>query len=154
VGQKVITRNCTGYLPSQVAFYLQNVHIQPRRIYLSLSSEHIEQAPINLSSKNGSSSTDPIKLTDSGKQYSRDVAKYLKAHHLMDSSDHMADAGVGRELMVLAGTDKADQETLAHLQLMFSCYNTPLLNDMSGANLRHLTKEEIQVLLLLMPSAS
>lgn len=32
VGQKVITRNCHGYLPSQVAFYLQNVHIQPRKV--------------------------------------------------------------------------------------------------------------------------
>lgn len=30
VGQKIITRNCHGYLPSQVAFYLQNVHILPR----------------------------------------------------------------------------------------------------------------------------
>ena len=30
VGEKVITRNCTGYLPSQVALYLQNIHIQPR----------------------------------------------------------------------------------------------------------------------------
>ena len=39
VGQKIITRNCAGYLPSQVAFHLQNVHIQPRRIYLTLISE-------------------------------------------------------------------------------------------------------------------
>lgn len=31
VGQKVITRNCTEYLASQVAFYLQNAHIEPRR---------------------------------------------------------------------------------------------------------------------------
>ena len=30
MGEKVITRNCTGYLPSQVALYLQNIHIQPR----------------------------------------------------------------------------------------------------------------------------
>ena len=42
VGQKVITRNCNGYLPSQVAFYLQNVHIQPRKIYLSYLSETVE----------------------------------------------------------------------------------------------------------------
>jgi len=42
VGQKVITRNCHGYLPSQVAFYLQNVQIEPRKIYLSLISENQE----------------------------------------------------------------------------------------------------------------
>jgi hypothetical protein len=41
VGQKVITRNCHGYLPSQVAFYLQNVHIQPRKIYLSVNAEAV-----------------------------------------------------------------------------------------------------------------
>ena len=39
VGEKMITRNCSGYLPSQVAFYLQNVHIQPRKIYLTLVAE-------------------------------------------------------------------------------------------------------------------
>lgn len=39
VGQKVITRNCTGYLPSQVALYLSNLHVNPRKIYLSLNAE-------------------------------------------------------------------------------------------------------------------
>jgi 6-phosphofructo-2-kinase len=34
VGQKVVTRNCKGYLPSQVAFYLQNIHIGPRKVML------------------------------------------------------------------------------------------------------------------------
>ncbi|KAJ1405663.1 6-phosphofructo-2-kinase-domain-containing protein, partial [Ochromonadaceae sp. CCMP2298] len=43
VGQKVITRNCHGYLPSQVAFYLQNVHIHPRKIYLSITSEGVRE---------------------------------------------------------------------------------------------------------------
>lgn len=31
VGQKVVTRNCKGYLPSQVAFYLQ-VKEKTRRV--------------------------------------------------------------------------------------------------------------------------
>lgn len=39
VGQKLITRNCAGFLASQIAFHLQNVHIQPRRIYLTLTGE-------------------------------------------------------------------------------------------------------------------
>lgn len=43
VGQKIITRNCNGYLPSQVAFYLQNVHISPRKIYLSVNSEAVNE---------------------------------------------------------------------------------------------------------------
>jgi hypothetical protein len=32
VGQKVVTRNCKGYLPSQVAFCLQTIHIGPRKV--------------------------------------------------------------------------------------------------------------------------
>ncbi len=32
VGQKVTTRNCKGYVPSQIAFYLQNVHIGRRKV--------------------------------------------------------------------------------------------------------------------------
>lgn len=47
VGQKVITRNCKGYLPSQVAFYLQNVHIQPRSIYLSLNAESYDLVTVS-----------------------------------------------------------------------------------------------------------
>lgn len=43
VGQKIITRNCHGYLPSQVAFYLQNVHISPRKIYLSVNCEAVNE---------------------------------------------------------------------------------------------------------------
>jgi predicted kinase len=35
VGQKVVTRNCKGYLPSQVAFYLQNIHIGQRKVRVS-----------------------------------------------------------------------------------------------------------------------
>ena len=45
VGEKVITRNCTGYLPSQVALYLSNLHIQPRKIYLSLNAEVDDDVP-------------------------------------------------------------------------------------------------------------
>ena len=35
----MITRNCHGYLPSQITLYLQNIHIKPRKIYLSLNAE-------------------------------------------------------------------------------------------------------------------
>lgn len=44
VGQKVVTRNTTGYIPSQIAFYLQNIHIEPRKIWLSRHAEFVDQA--------------------------------------------------------------------------------------------------------------
>lgn len=37
------------YLPSQVAFYLQNVHIQPRKIYLTLTCESLKESVVNAS---------------------------------------------------------------------------------------------------------
>lgn len=43
VGEKIVTRRCAGYLPSQVAFYLMNVHINPRKIWLSRHSESSDQ---------------------------------------------------------------------------------------------------------------
>ena len=36
---QVVTRRCAGYIPSQVAFHLMNVHISPRKIWLSRHSE-------------------------------------------------------------------------------------------------------------------
>jgi len=44
VGQKIITRNCSGYLPSQISFYLQNIHINPRKIFLCLTAETFREA--------------------------------------------------------------------------------------------------------------
>ena len=77
VGQKVITRNCTGYLPSQVAFYLQNVHIEPRSIYLCLNAENFDL--VEDSGRLGGAESG--RLTESGRDYSRDVARYLQVTH-------------------------------------------------------------------------
>lgn len=44
VGQKVVTRNTTGYIPSQIAFYLANIHIEPRKIWLTRHAESVDQS--------------------------------------------------------------------------------------------------------------
>jgi hypothetical protein len=106
VGEKIITRNCTGYLPSQVALYLQNIHIKPRRIYLTLNGETVprdgqhggqgRQGTINgrirssssadntLSSVSterlvGMSDSYPTKLTENGREYAKNLARFFKA---------------------------------------------------------------------------
>jgi len=43
VGQKVVMHRCTGYLMSQVGFYLSNIHITPRSIWLTRHGESDEQ---------------------------------------------------------------------------------------------------------------
>ena len=140
VGQKVITRNCTGYLPSQVAFYLQNVHIQPRSIYLSLNAENFDL--VEDSGRLGGAESG--RLTESGRCYSRDIARYLLAQHKSDT-DGCDSKDQSRGLLVLAGGAKVHTETLLHLQLLFSCYNTALLNELRGGDLHMLSKEEIKV---------
>lgn len=40
VGSKVTISRITGYLSSRIAFYLMNLHLKPRSIYLSRVSAH------------------------------------------------------------------------------------------------------------------
>eukprot|EP00596_Hydrurales_sp_CCMP1899_P002324 CAMPEP_0119034630 /NCGR_PEP_ID=MMETSP1177-20130426/1631_1 /TAXON_ID=2985 /ORGANISM="Ochromonas sp, Strain CCMP1899" /LENGTH=279 /DNA_ID=CAMNT_0006992199 /DNA_START=511 /DNA_END=1351 /DNA_ORIENTATION=+ len=125
VGQKVISRNCNGYLPSQVAFYLQNVHIQPRSIYLSLNAENLEV--LENAGRLGSSEGGKLaELTENGNRYALDIARYLKSQHF-DADDSTSDRQ-GKGLMVLAGAT-TNSETLLHLKVLFQCYITPLLNN-------------------------
>lgn len=134
VGQKMVTRNCTGYLPSQVAFYLQNVHIGQRKIYLSLNSENmdlVEEAGRLGGAESG-------KLTEAGRQYSLDLAKFIQSQQETVLQD------LGREILVLAGTARIHAETVLHLRMLYSCYNTPLLNELRGGDLHGMTKDEIE----------
>eukprot|EP00953_Heterococcus_sp_UTEX-ZZ885_P002268 1748-Heterococcus_DN1.PRE.5 len=71
VGQKVVTRNCKGYLPSQVAFYLQNIHIGPRKIWLTRHAESVSQLI-------GEIGEDTGELTEAGRLYSMTLAKFIK----------------------------------------------------------------------------
>lgn len=144
VGQKVITRNCTGYLPSQVAFYLQNVHIEPRSIYLSLNAENFDM--VEDSGRLGGAESG--RLTEAGREFSRDIARYLQAKHqdaeqVTNEVQHAK--ARDRDLLVLAGTAKVHAETLLHLRMLFSCYNTPLLNELRGGDMHTLSKDEIRV---------
>lgn len=119
VGQKVVTRNCKGYLPSQVAFYLQNIHIGPRKIWLT---RHAESVAVG-----DEPGEKPEELTEEGRRYSMTIAKYLK---LEQETTHIK--GPGHEILVLAGTHKVDAESIAHLQMQYPVATTPLLNEIHG----------------------
>lgn len=125
VGQKVISRNCTGYLPSQVAFYLQNIHIIPRKIYLTLPAE-------NSDSVEGILGGDSPKMTEKGRHYAIDLARYILSH---DNNE---------DFMVLTGTAKVHAETSVHLRLHVPVYTTPLLNELRGGDLQLIKRSDIQ----------
>ena len=75
VGEKVITRHCSGYLTSQLAFFLGNVHIAPRRIWLALHGESRAQVE---SQRIGASVGG---LTRRGAAFSRRLAAFVSEAH-------------------------------------------------------------------------
>lgn len=138
VGQKVITRNCHGYLPSQVAFYLQNVHIQPRKIYLSINAENIEV--LEGDDRNVAGKESGV-LTHAGREYTNVLMSYLKYEQERDLQ------GVGRDVIVLTGTGKIHYESVSALKAAdFKVFHTPLLNELRGGDMHGLSKAEMKAL--------
>jgi broad specificity phosphatase PhoE len=118
VGQKVITHKCNGYLPSQVAFYLQNIHIAPRQIYLCLNAG----VGSEMDYQNG-------QLSESGRQFSDFLGKFF---------DKMDD------FLVLSGTTAAQAETILNLRMTKTCYTTPLLNDLRRGDYEGTTEADFK----------
>ncbi len=133
IGQKMITRNCTGYLPCQISFFLQNIHIHPRKIYLSLTSMDVENTDFFM---NRQESKKKGRLSHAGKKYSEDLARFLEKQR-----QNYAEC---KELLVLSGASRVHAETLFHLRMVFSCYSTPLLNEMRGGALHGYTRSDIK----------
>jgi len=158
VGQKMITRNCSGYVPSQISFYLQNVHIHPRKIFLSLTSMNRAGGPEGTTEGNSLFSLrhgESASLTSAGKSYSVSLAQYCESAMAALAGAGGA-GGAGKadgggaardrhgDLLVLSGASRVHAETLFHLRMTFSCYSTPLLNEMRGGDLHGLSREEIK----------
>ena len=140
VGQKIITRNCFGYLPSQVSFYLQNVHIQPRKIYLALHAEQaIQRDILKKNNPNNSYGLGESLLTESGREFSLHLAKYIEVQFVRNAKSREDD-----KFLVLAGTSKLHTETIMHLRMMCPCFTTPLLSELRAGDLHGLSREEIQ----------
>merc|ERR550532_2510389 len=67
VGQKVVMHRCAGFLMSQVGFYLSNIHVRPRSIWLTRHAESEDQRRGILGSSSG-------ELTRRGRAYCRELA--------------------------------------------------------------------------------
>ena len=136
IGQKMITRNCTGYLPCQISFFLQNIHVHPRKIYLSLTSMDVENAELFMRQQESSGLYNTGRLSNAGKKYSEDLAQFL--------GNQRRNYSESKELLVLSGASRVHAETLFHLRMVFSCYSTPLLNEMRGGDLHGYTRQDIK----------
>jgi len=141
VGTKMITRNCHGFLPSQVAFYLQNVHIHPRKIYLTLISESIE-SQFGLNRMAGGESGE---LSPAGLEYSHNLANYISyEQHVRLTED-------GRDVVVLTGTTNIHHQSVQSLKKrQYRVYHTPILNELRGGDLHGQSKQLIKVTVYLL----
>jgi len=148
VGRKVTMHNCSGYLTSQLGFYLSNIHITPRRIWLVRHAESVDEVHGRLGPTSGT-------LTARGTRYCHQLKKYLlqrRGDLPNDRSDSTAAAlGVESPLLVLIGTAPVHVATCAttfpHTNedgLEIVAMNTSLLNELGGGDLAGVTYERMR----------
>ena len=141
VGEKVITRHCSGYLTSQLAFFLGNVHIAPRRIWLALHGESRAQVE---SQRIGASAGG---LTRRGAAFSRRLAAFVSEAHSAFCADFDLDDDA---LVVLSGNAPIHAETLRPLLgaareckgLETAVLTSSLLNELCGGDFDGLSAKE------------
>lgn len=151
VGEKVVTRRCSGYIPSQVAFHLMNVHISPRKIWLTQHAESLDQMRGLLGGDSG-------EMTSHGEEYALKLAQYVtksiaelktvrrreKANSSNTSND---DEYRGDELVVMLGTQAIHHSTVKHLMAMnpdVKFVSNSILNELRGGELDKMSHREIK----------
>lgn len=73
-GQKVVVHRHEGHIQSRVVYYLMNIHIMPRSIYLTRHGE----STLNLKGRIGGDAD----LSDRGREYAVALAKFIKAQNI------------------------------------------------------------------------
>lgn len=75
-GQKFLVNNIQGHIQSRVVYYLMNIHVLPRTIYLSRHGE----SSLNYGGRIGGDSD----LSERGKLYASDLSKFINNLQLKD----------------------------------------------------------------------
>ena len=131
MGQKIIARNCQGYLPSQVAFYLQNIHIFPRKIYLTVNPERLVPSSSGVVNSVGFSLNALSEeqrgkgLSSQGRSFSSSLYDFILHEQLSSLVDK------GKEVIVLTGTSDVHYESVQVLaERGILAFYSPLLNEL------------------------
>lgn len=88
-GEKVLVHKHEGHIQSRIVYYLMNIHIVPRTIYLTRHGE----SEMNIDSKIGGDS----ELSDRGWEYAKALASYITGQDIQVSAACEREGKIGEE---------------------------------------------------------
>ncbi|KAM6457092.1 6-phosphofructo-2-kinase/fructose-2,6-bisphosphatase 2 isoform 2-T3 [Liasis olivaceus] len=121
VGQRFLVNRVQDYIQSKIVYYLMNIHIQPRTIYLCRHGE----SECNLVRKIGGDSG----LSKHGKQFAQALKRFIKEQEIMD-------------LKVWTSQLKRTIQTAEALGVPYEQWK--ILNEIDAGVCEEMTYEEIQ----------
>eukprot|EP00835_Amoeboradix_gromovi_P005359 NODE_496_length_7738_cov_0.394031.p1 type:complete len:411 gc:universal NODE_496_length_7738_cov_0.394031:6428-7660(+) len=123
VGRKIIAHNIQGFTPSQIVFYLMNIHIHERSIWITRHGE----SKYNIENRIGG---DPD-LTPYGKSYGKALSKFISEKYQ------------NGKLLVWTSLLRRTFQTVQYLPDLFEIKTIKTLNEIYAGNCEHLTYDEI-----------
>ncbi|KAJ3269600.1 hypothetical protein HDV01_001201 [Terramyces sp. JEL0728] len=148
VGNKVIAHRIRGYLPSQCVFYLMQMHIVERTIWLTRHGESM----YNMAGRLGGDS----ELSANGKKYSEALFEFIENREKLNGgtecdrqqNDSMWSLNTKREaLRVFTSTLRRTLETAEHFEEepdRYEVSHIKFLNEIYAGSFEELTYEEIK----------
>jgi len=140
VGRKVTGYNIHGFLCSQCVFYLMNIHIKERTIWLTRHGESV----YNLCNRIGGDSP----LTEFGRRYSQALARFVQSFHPPDECSDLTRTEYPKEsygpLSIWTSNLRRSRETAESFDQRFNIKNVRFLNEIYSGIYENMTMEEIQ----------
>lgn len=140
VGRKVTGYNIHGYLCSQCVFYLMNIHIKERTIWLTRHGESV----YNLCNRIGGDSP----LTEFGRRYSQALARFVQSFHPPDECSDLTRTEYPKDsygpLSIWTSNLRRSRETAESFDQRFNIKNVRFLNEIYSGIYENMTMEEIQ----------
>ncbi|KAJ7317494.1 hypothetical protein JRQ81_003656 [Phrynocephalus forsythii] len=121
VGSRYLVNQVQDHVQSRTVYYLMNIHVTPRSIYLSRHGE----SELNLQGRIGGDSG----LSERGKQYAHALASFIRSQHICD-------------LKVWTSHMKRTIETAEALSVPYEQWKA--LNEIDAGVCEEMTYEEIQ----------
>jgi len=123
VGKRVITNGIRGYLAGQIVFYLMNMHVYPRTIYLTRHGESED----NVQGKIGGDSP----LSPHGEKYALALTEFIRNQSIPN-------------LNIWTSTLQRTCQTARHLSIPYQPIQVRMLNEVYAGACEGMTYDEIK----------